>query len=189
MGFFKNTGVGCHFPLKEILPTQRLNRVCLACLLHWQADSLLLVPPGKPTVLYSGCKRNEIVPFAKVWMDLEAVIQSEVRKRKINIVYWHIYVESRKIVQMSLFTKQSSLDSKEIKPINPKGINPEYSLEGWCWSWNSNPLATWCKELIHWKRRWCWGRLKAGGEGGNREWDGWMASLTQWTWVWANSRR
>ena len=48
----------------------------------------------------------------------------------------------------------------------------------WCWSWNSNTLATWCEELTHWKRPWCWERLKAGGEGDDRGWDGWMASLT-----------
>ena len=58
----------------------------------------------------------------------------------------------------------------------------------WYRSWNSNTLATWCKELTHWKRPWCWERLKAGGEGDDRAWDGWMASLTQWTWVWASSR-
>ena len=57
----------------------------------------------------------------------------------------------------------------------------------WCWS--SNTLATWCEELIHWKILWCWARLRAGGEGGDRGWDGWMASLTQWIWVWANSGR
>ena len=56
----------------------------------------------------------------------------------------------------------------------------------WCWSWNSNTLATWCEELTHWKRPWCWERLKAGGEGDDRGWDGWMASLIQWTWVWAS---
>ena len=56
----------------------------------------------------------------------------------------------------------------------------------WCWSWSSNTLATWCKELTHWRRPWCWERLKAGGEGDDRGWDGWMASLTQWTWVWVN---
>ena len=48
-------------------------------------------------------------------------------------------------------------------------------------------LATWCKELTHWKRPWCWERLKVGGEGDDRGWDGWMASLTQWTWVWISS--
>ena len=59
----------------------------------------------------------------------------------------------------------------------------------WCWSWNSNALATCCEESTHLKWPWCWERLKAGGEGGDRGWDGWMASLTQWTWVWANSGR
>ena len=59
----------------------------------------------------------------------------------------------------------------------------------WCWSWSSNTLAAWCEELTHWKIPWCWERLKAGGEGDDRGLDEWMASLTQWTWVWANSRR
>ena len=58
----------------------------------------------------------------------------------------------------------------------------------WCWSWNSNTLTTWCKELTHLKRAWYWERLKVGGKGDDRGWDGWMASLTQWTWIWVNSR-
>ena len=57
----------------------------------------------------------------------------------------------------------------------------------WCWRWSSSTLATWCKELTHWKRPWCWKRLKAGGEGDDRGWNGWMASSTRWTWVWASS--
>ena len=57
----------------------------------------------------------------------------------------------------------------------------------WDTSWNSYPLATWCKELTHLKRSWCWERLKVGGEGDDRGWDGWMASSTQWTWIWVNS--
>ena len=68
-----------------------------------------------------------------------------------------------------------------------KEISPEYSLEGWCWSWNSNTLVTWCEELTHWKRPWCWERLRAGGEVDDRRWDGWMASPTQWSWAWLNS--
>ena len=61
-------------------------------------------------------------------------------------------------------------------------------MEG-CWSWSSNTSATCCKELTLWKRPWCWERLKSGGEGEDRGWDGWMESLTQWTWIWANSGR
>ena len=57
----------------------------------------------------------------------------------------------------------------------------------WCWSWNSNTLATSCEELTHWKRPWCWEGLRAGGEGDDRGWDGWMASPTRWAWVWVNS--
>ena len=67
-------------------------------------------------------------------------------------------------------------------------ISPEYSLEGLMLKLNSNTLATWCKELIHLKRPWCWKRLKMGGEGDDRGWDGWIASLTKWTWVWVNTR-
>ena len=59
----------------------------------------------------------------------------------------------------------------------------------WCWSWSCNTLAIWCEELTHWKRPWFWERLKARGEGNNREWDGWLQSPTQWTWVWADSER
>ena len=58
----------------------------------------------------------------------------------------------------------------------------------WCQSWDSSTLATSCEELTHWKRLWCWEGLGAGGEGDDRGWKGWMASLTRWTWVWVNSR-
>ena len=64
-----------------------------------------------------------------------------------------------------------------------KEISPEYSLEGL-----TLKLATWYKELTHLERPWCWERLKVGGEGDDRGWDDLMASLTQWTWVWVNSR-
>ena len=55
------------------------------------------------------------------------------------------------------------------------------------WSWKSSTLTTWRKESTQWKRPWSWERLWDGGEQGNRGWDGWMASPTQWTWVWENS--
>ena len=76
-------------------------------------------------------------------------------------------------------------------PYHPSGLSqctsPKHPVsclnflwKDWCWSWISNTLAIWCEELTHWKRPWCWERLKAGGEGDNKGWDGWMASLSQW---------
>ena len=84
---------------------------------------------------------------------------------------------------------ESPLDCKEIQPVHPKGDQTWVFIGRTdCWSWNSNTLATWCEELTHWKRPWCWERLRARGEGDDREWDDWMASLTRWTWVWVDSR-
>ena len=68
-----------------------------------------------------------------------------------------------------------------------KEISPGCSLNDWCWGWNSNILATWCEDWTHLKRLWCWERLRVGGKGDNRGWDGWMASPTWCTWVWVNS--
>ena len=58
----------------------------------------------------------------------------------------------------------------------------------WCWSWNCNILATWYEEQTHWKRPWCWERLKVGGEGDGRGWDTWMAMPMRCTWVWVGFR-
>ena len=68
-----------------------------------------------------------------------------------------------------------------------KEISSGCSLEGLMLKLSSNTLATWCEEATQWKRPWYWERLKAGGEGDDRGWDGCMASPTQWTWVWVNS--
>ena len=68
-------------------------------------------------------------------------------------------------------------------------ISPEYSLEGLMLKLKLHlSLATWLEELTHLERPWCWERLKVGGEGNDKRWDGWMASLTRWTWIWASSR-
>ena len=91
-------------------------------------------------------------------------------------------------------TLESPLDCKEIQLVRPKGdqswvflgrtdVEAETPILQY-----SNTLDTWCEELAHLKRPWCWERLRAGGEGDDREWDGWMASPTQWTWVWVDSR-
>ena len=91
--------------------------------------------------------------------------------------------ERRRIDALELLcwskTLESPLDSKEIQPVHPKGNQSWiFHWKDWCWSWNSNTLASWCKELTHWKRPWCWERLREGGEGDGRGWDDWMASPT-----------
>ena len=76
------------------------------------------------------------------------------------------------------------LDCKEIHPVHPKGD------QSWVFIGRTDLEAEapiWCKELPHWKRPRCWERLKVGGDGDNRGGDGWMASATQWTWVWVSS--
>ena len=96
-----------------------------------------------------------------------------------NWCFWAVVLEK---------TLESPLDCKEIKPVNSKG-NQSWIFIGRDWCWSSNTLTIWCEELTHLRRPWCWERLKARGEVDNSGWDDWMLSLTQWTWIWANSGR
>ena len=89
-------------------------------------------------------------------------------------------------------TLESALDCKEIKPVNPKRNQFWiFFWKDWCWSWSSNTLVTWREKPTLLKdsfpdvgKDW---RQKEKGD--DRGWDGWMVSLTQWTWVWASSGR
>ena len=85
----------------------------------------------------------------------------------------------KRLLRVPLSTRSSNQST--LKEISPG------CWKDWCWSWSTNTLATWCEELTHWKRPWCWEGLGSGGEGDNRWWDDWMASLTGWAWVWVNS--
>ena len=115
----------------------------------------------------------------------------------VNMVYhidWFAYIEESShswnkpnLIVVSLELHGVPWTARRFNQSILKGISTEYSWKDWCWSWNSNTLATWCKELTHLKRPWCCKRLKAGREGDGRGWDGWMASSTQWTWVCVNS--
>ena len=92
-----------------------------------------------------------------------------------NWCFWTVVLE--KILE-------SPWDYKEIQPVHPKGD------QSWVITGRTDgeaEMATLLEELTHWKRPWCWEGLGAGGEGDDRGWDGWMASTTQWTWVWVNS--
>ena len=84
-------------------------------------------------------------------------------------------------------TFESPLNSKEIQPVHPKG-NQSWRLIGRTDVEAETPIL-WPPDAKNWLigNDWCWERLKAGGEGDGRGWDGWMASPTQWTWVWVNS--
>ena len=72
-------------------------------------------------------------------------------------------------------------------PTSPSWRKSVLTIHWKDWSWSSNTLAAWSKELTHLKRPWCWERSRAGGEGDDRRWDGLMASPTQWTGVWVDS--
>ena len=110
-------------------------------------------------------------------MDVRVVLkESWVLK---NWCFWTVVLE--RLLRVPWTTRRSNKSTL-------KEISPEYSnWKDWCWSWNSNTLATSCEELTHWKRPWGWEGLGAGGEGDDRGWDSWMASLTRCTWVWVDS--
>ena len=86
----------------------------------------------------------------------------------------------RRLLRVPWTARRSNLSSL-------KEISINIHWKDWCWSWNSNNLATGCEEEGHWKSPWCWERLKVG-EGDDIGWDGWMASPTQWTRAWVSSR-
>ena len=103
-----------------------------------------------------------------------------------NWCFWTVVLEK---------TLESPLDCKEIQPVHPKrdqswvfiggtDVEAETPILGVS---DSNTLATWCRELTHLKRPWCWEKLRTAGEGEDRGWDGWIALPTQWTWVWVDS--
>ena len=87
----------------------------------------------------------------------------------------------RRLLRVPLTSRRSSQSILE-------EIGPKYSLEGLMLRLKLQYFGTWCDELTHLKSPWCWEILKARGEGNDRGWDGWVASLVQWTWVWVNSR-
>ena len=111
----------------------------------------------------------------------------------VTLWMWELdYKESWALENWCFWTVVLEKDSWESLGLQGDPTSPSYrrSVLGvhWkdcCCRWCSNTLSTWWEELTCFKSAWCWERLKEG-EGDNRGWDGWMASLTQWTWVWVN---
>ena len=96
-----------------------------------------------------------------------------------NWCFWTVVLEK---------TLESPLDCKEIQPVHPKG-NQSWIFIGRTNAEAETPIL-WPPDAKSWLiwRPWFWERLRAGKEGDDKGWDGWMASLTQWTWVWVDSR-
>ena len=97
-----------------------------------------------------------------------------------NWCFWTVVLEK---------TLESPLDCKEIQPVHPKGDQSRVFFGRN--DAKAETLVLWppqFEELTHWKSLWCWEGLRAGGEGDDRGWDGWMASPSWWTWVWEKSR-
>ena len=121
------------------------------------ADSLPSEPPGKPSTWYKGV----CIMYKEGWALKNWCFQTVMLEK----------------------TLESLLDCKEIKSVNPKGNQP------WIFIGRTDAeaeaLTLWLPDVKSqlWKTPCCWERLRAGGEGGDRGWDGWMASLIQWTWV------
>ena len=86
-------------------------------------------------------------------------------------------------------TLESPLDCKEIQPKESilKEISPGCSLEGLMLKLKLQCFGHLMRRTDIFEKTWCWERLRVGGEGDNRGWDGWMASSTQWKWVWVSS--
>ena len=95
----------------------------------------------------------------------------------------HLRISS--VLVVSLFILKRLLDGKEIKPVNPKGNQSWIFIERT--DIKAEAPILWPPDVKNWKRPWWWERLKAGGEGDDKGWDGWMVSPTQWTWVWVGS--
>ena len=84
--------------------------------------------------------------------------------------------KAEKLILLNCGVGEDSWESLGLQE-DPASPSSRWSVLGvhwkdWCWSWNSNTLATSCEELTHWIRPWCWEGLGAGGEGDNRGWDG-----------------
>ena len=167
-----------HKPTLEC-PNTAAAKLLQSCLTL--CDSIDGSPPGSPVpgILQARTLEWVAISFSKAWM-------WKVKVKSLSHI-WLLatpWTAAHQAPPSMGFSRQEYWSEVPLPSPGPTLTNTNC-----CWSWSSNTLATWCKELTHWKRSWCWERLRAGGEGGGRGWDGWMASKTQWPWVWANYRR
>ena len=156
----------CSHEIKRCLLLGRKAMTNLDSILKKQRHHFALKGPSSQSYVFSS---------SHVWMWELDYKESWVLK---NWCFWIVVLEK---------TLESPLDCKEIQPVNSKGDQSWIFIGRTDGEAETVTFATWGKELTHWKRPWYLERLKVGGEGADREWDGCMASTTQWTWVWVNS--
>ena len=163
--------------VKQIASPDSMHETGCSGLVHWND------PEGSgwgthvhPWLIRVNVWQNPLQYCKVISLQLKQINQL---KKKKELCFWTVVLEK---------TLESTLDSKEIKPVKPKEINFEYSLEGMMLKLKLPYFGHLMWRADSLERPWCWQRLRAGGEGGNRGWDGWMILPTQWIWVWANSR-
>ena len=130
------------------------------------------------TLLTKVCRVKAMV-FPVVMDGCESWTIKKAEHRRINTFELWCY---RRLLRVSWTSRRSNQSIL-------KENSPEYSLEGLMLKLKFQYLTTWCEELTDWKSPWCWQILKAKGEGDDRGLASWRSSSTQWTWVWASSRR
>ena len=176
MGFFRQdhcSGLPC--PPPGDLPDPGIESRSLMSLLHWQAGALQLELPGKPHDKHRQHIKKQRHHFAN-----KGPYSQSYGFSSSHVWMWELDHEEGWAPKNWCFqiavpekTLESSLDHRSSgKPASPKGKSTlNIHWKDWCWSLNSNTLATWYEEPTHWKRPWCWERLKTIGES-SRGWDG-----------------
>ena len=159
---------------KQLLNIYHMPRLLLGRKVMTNLDSIF---KSRDTTLPTKVCLVKVMVFPVVMYGCESWTVKKAERRRIDAFELWCW---RRLLRVPWTIRRSN-------PSILKEISPGVHWQDWCWSWNSNTLATSCEELTHWKRLWCWEGLGAGGEGDDRGWDGWMASLTRWTWVWVNS--
>ena len=130
-------------------------------------------PPGSPVpgILQARALEWVAISFSNTWR-WKVKVKPLSRVRLLATPWTAVY----QVPPSMGFSRQEYWSGLPFKPVSPKGKSPEYSLEGLLLKLKLQCLATWCEELTHWERPWCWKRLRAGERGQQRM--RWLDSIT-----------
>ena len=149
------------------------------CIFH-SASPVLKQMVSSLMVAVSKCAYIFSVQFSIPWFCLtRGNCTLSFPKATFSFCFW-LQFSSFPILSFSFLLLSPVFFSRQVSAVAAPPFLPKYFPQ------NPISLNPECSE--YWKRPWCWERFKAKGEGGSRGWDK-TASLPQWTWIWANSRR